>query len=529
MKSKKTHDKSSGFPLHSNHIAPTGQIPIGDLSLTVMAQRTDAASKRKSKIGDRIFIIICVVLSIAVIVAVLLPMLLGREPGAEDEPPFENTPDNTLENPPQDVPDSPEDPPVEPPKEEWVTGRLTFNMGTFLADYVEKFGKEPAFDYLLTFTYDDPVNVIDQCAATLLNHYDFNGQTVSVPVAYRYRKIVKTYIIDAALEVRLQTPFDQEASTEQTLLCISRAARRLAAILADNGKGTALIPDDILTDFEKSKVVLDADDADAYNLAQSTLWAIGSKERIESSLQDICQNTARALMVLLHGYTPPLFYDNPQVDPALQPYDEQMLEIMDQLAERLRELLDTVLIKEDPPQEITTAGFSVVKFYQAVMAHLPSLVEEFTDMTYEDFLVQVAGGKMEVINDTTYIFGRTDAYAQNVVIGEAVTIDFNQLSELVNQLSFEIVDDDMIDELNMTDQADIIFRHPHEFMISNWSVFGTQKKCSYPSDILPISLLTAGCDGKGNYYLRSANYAAILTEAQYNKFIKICSPRSADS
>ena len=525
MKSKKTHDKSSDIPLHSNYITPTGQVPIGDLSLTVMAQRTDAASKRKSKIGDRIFIIVCVVLSFAVIVAVLLPMLLGKEPGAEDKPPLDDTPDIDSVNPPQDDSDSSDDPPVEPPKEEWVTGRLTFNMGTFLADYVEKFGKEPAFDYLLTFTYDDPVNIIDQCAAILLNHYEFGGQKIAIPVSYRYQKIVKTYLIDAALAVRLQTPFDQEASTEQTLLCISRAARNLAIILADNGEGMALIPEDILSDFEKNKVVLDADDADAYNLAQSTLWAIGSEERIESSLQDICQNTARALMVLLHGYTPPLFYDNPQLDPALQPYDEQMLKMMDQVAIRLRELLDTVLIKEDPPQEITTAGFSMVKFYQTVMEHLPSLVEEFTDMTYEHFLVQVAWGKMEVINDTTYIFGRTDAYAKNAVIGTPVNIDFNRLGELVDQLSFEKTEFDTVTELNITYQADVVFRHAHEFMISGWTVFGTQKKFSYPSDILPIALLTAGCDGSGNYYLKSADYIAVLTEKQYNQFIEICSSK----
>jgi hypothetical protein len=332
-----------------------------------MAQHPDAASKRKSKIGDRIFIIICVVLSLAVIVAVLLPMLLGKEPGVEGKPPLDDTPDIAPENPPQDEPDSPENPPVEPPMEEWVTGRLTFNIGVFLVDYVEKFGKEPAFDYLLTFTYEDPVNIIDQCAATLLNHYEFGDQKVSIPVAYRYRKIVKAYIIDAALEVRLQTSFDQEASTEQTLLAISRAARRLAAILADNGEGLALIPEDILSDLEQSKAALVADDADAYNLAQSNLWAIGSEERIESSLQDICQNTARALMVFLHGYTPPLFYDNPQVDPTLQPEDEQMLEILNQLAARLRELLDTALIKEDSSQEITTAGFSMVIFCPRVM------------------------------------------------------------------------------------------------------------------------------------------------------------------
>jgi hypothetical protein len=163
------------------------------------------------------------------------------------------------------------------------------------------------------------------------------------------------------------------------------------------------------------------------------------------------------------------------------------------------------------------------------MEHLPSLVEEFTDMTYEHFLVQVACGKMEVINDTTYIFGRTDAYAKIAIVGTKESIDFNRLSELVSQLSFEIIDDGRIDELNMTYQADIIFRHPHEFMISNWSVFGTQKKCSYPSDILPISLFTAGHDGSGHYYLRSANYAAVLTENQYKDFIKICSPRPADS
>lgn len=514
---------------------PPGKISIGDPRLSAMARRPDTAErKRKSQIGARIFIITCVVLSLAVIVAVLLPMMLGKEPGVPDTPP-DQSPDLPPEEPddkpdlPPDEPDPPTDEPIDPPvdepdppAEEWVTGRLEFKVQTFLPAYTNQFGTAPKFDYLLSFTYEDPTPVLEQCASILLEHYCLDKQKVSFPHAVKYRTIVQAFLIDAALEVRLETPFDEKATVQQTLTAVSRAAHRLIPLLADNGEGLAIIPESVLSDLQR-KIDIVSEERKAFFQSQSTLWAMGTKEDVEASLGGMCQNTARALMVLLHGYTPPPSFDNPQEDPTLSPYDEQMLQRMDQLAVRLRELLGKVSRYSYVWENEMTVGFCPIKFHQIVMENFPALVEEFCGVTYEQFLMQVANGKLATVGDDLYIFGRTDFYATNCVVGNPRIIDFNRLGELVRPLEFEKVEAEDIQEMDLTCSADVVFFHAHLFFIPEWDVFGSWKKFSYPSNILPLSLFTAGHDAHGNYYLRSGNYVALLTESQYDEFIDICS------
>lgn len=520
-KSRRSQPESSNIP---DRFYPSGKFSIHDPRLSAMARRPDVSEKkRKSQIGARISMIICVTLSLAVIVAVLLPMLLGKEPGVSDTPPEQNPilpPDD-----PDLPPDEPVDPPVDdpdPPAEEWVTGRLEFNVNTFLANYVEQFGEEPKFDYLLSFTHEDPTPVLEQCASILLKHYTLDKQEVSFPHAIKYRRVVEAFLIDAALEIRLETPFDEEATVQQTLTAISRAAHRLARLFVDNGEGLAIIPESDLSALQR-KLDIVSDERDAFFRFQSTLWAIGAEVSVNAALNGMCQSTARALMVLMQGYTPPSSFDNPQEDPTLSPYDEQMLQMMDQLAVRLNELLEKVSCYSYVGEGKTEVGFCPIKFHQIVMEHLPALVEEFCGVPYEQFLMQVAGGKMATVNDVPRIFGRTDFYAMNCVVGNQRIIDFNRLSDLVRQLEFEKVETEDINEMDLTWSADVIFRDSYAFFIPEWDVFGAQNKFSYPSNILPITLFSVGYDNYDTYYLRSGNYIAPLSEFQYKEFIDICS------
>ena len=149
------------------------------------------------------------------------------------------------------------------------------------------------------------------------------------------------------------------------------------------------------------------------------------------------------------------------------------------------------------------------------MEQFPSLVEEFSEWSYLDFIRQAASGKFEW--DNRYIiYGRADAYAEYCLVGPKRTVNLDRLSQLVGQLNFELSD------VRITPTADLVFYDGTTFRLpteafSSWKYFET------PRDILTVSLLTAGVDESGCYYLKSANYAAVLTASQYREFVEIFS------
>ena len=348
MKRKRSHDKQIGQQSSYPSYSYSSPAYMGDPRLSAMAQPKESPqAKKKSKVTSRLVSVVCLVLSVSLLIGIFV--LLMRQESDPPPPPSNEQiepPDNT---PSPNLPQGSDSTDVSPPSEGWVIGRLTFNIGSFVDEYQKKHGEDPQFNYHTTHTQDlaDDV-VLDRCAILLLKHYYHNGQAVEFANALRYRRIVKIYLIDAAMGLRLSMPHDQEADVWNTLSAISHAAERLSALLCDNGKGEGMMPDYVLDEISDKFSMYDADLQEAFCQSQGIVWTpYGNPATIESALDQVCWTTARSFVHLFHSYLLNSSLEAARKNTPQAEYDQQMLQLAEQMLARLRELLETVLIRTE--------------------------------------------------------------------------------------------------------------------------------------------------------------------------------------
>ncbi len=492
---------------------------MGDPRLAKMAEPKESPKKqRRSKIAAKITTIVGALLALSVMAAVFVPMLrdhFASLPEDPVEPPITEPIEPPVYPPDDTVPPSPG--PDDTPEEEWIQGRLTFNTQAFLLEYESRYGKPPQFDYGVNDTYYSSWSIdptLEQCIKVFWHHFQLDGEKVVFSNVYRYTRIARAYLIDAALDLRHRTPFDESASVQDTLLVVANAAERLARIACDNGQGSAMIP--IAEDME-DRATMAKNVFDGYGIAQDTVWSsYVLPENAQAALDDVSATTARALILLLHGYNYQRSNDTPQTQ-----QDEYMMQLTQQLTADLRELLDSVTIYSQPDgSSYVSVGFSPAKFHQVVQKNLPELIERYTEESYLQFITHATFSHIPEKYRQWQIAARFDPYAEYCVIAPSQEVDFERLTKLLGQLTFEPFTTDI------TAQADIVFRSYNMFRVTNSKLYEFRPELPVMQDFLPISLLRAGYDESGNYYLQSAGYCARLTDEQYAEFIAICSPKS---
>ena len=524
--------------------APYGSF-MGDPRLAKMAEPKESPKKqRRSKIAAKITTIVGALLSLSVIAAVFVPMLRDHFASLPEDPvqppitapitPPVDPPIDPPVDPPIDPPSQPIDPPVEP---EWEKAKLSFDRNHFKRKYTSAYNANLTIKYV--YNQSSLVglnNLLDRWTDVMLQSFQHNGKfvTFSSSSISSTKQIVKFFIFDGLCELRARKGADDTVSEQDCLDIIAYAADQISNFTYVLGNYAKLGDEcsDVLLGLNRStlnEVYEQSLQLQAIHTARQ-----GSYGTIDDAIDSYSISVARAMVLLLFGYTHPVYdavtsesehqyrqmyftYLNQSLDNnQMQIYTEQIAAIVrEQFAQFHTHTIDYQ--HRDP---VDCLDFIPFKMWQAVIDALPTMVEQTTGMSYSEFLT---GGHM---SPAWYIDleSRYNSYGSYTVQGTARHVYRDRLNALLAQLTFEPGD------IRLTKQCEISYTEQifpafggeqHLYLATNHTAISPE--------LLFLPLFSAGYTETGSYYLQSSHYFAPLTEEQYKEFVAICSSETLAS
>jgi len=514
--------------------APYGSF-MGDPRLAKMAEPKESPKKqRRSKITAKITTIVGALLALSVMVAVFVPMLRDHFASLPEDPvqPPITAPITPPVDPPVDLPIDPPSQPIDPPAApEWEKAKLTFNPDHFKRRYKNTQSGPLMINYPHSqASFVGLTGLLDRWSDVLLQTFQYDGKFVTFRSSSlsKAQLLARFFMYDALCELRAEKGPGDSVTEHECLEIVAFAADQMSNF-------TYVFGNEAKIGDEYTNVFLGLYRSELPNFYEQSLRLqschtamANTPDDINAAIDDYATSVARAMVLLLFGYTHPVFgtvtneveleyyqtyysHLNQSLDAGqMQTYTEHIAAIVrEQFAEY------RTYTTENSYQPITCLDFVPFKMWQAVIDALPTMVEQTTGMTYPEF---IKGGYM---SPAWYmeqkLQGRYNSHSNYAVQGAAYQIDLKRLNALLAQLTFEASD------IHLKKQCEISYAE------SIFPAFGEEERL-YPNtnytaispDLLSFPLFTAGYTEVGDYYLQSSHYFAPLTEEQYKIFIEIC-------
>lgn len=523
--------------------APHYSTFMGDPRLAMLAKPKESPQKRqRRKIAAKMTTIVGALLALAMLAAVFIPMLREHFASLPEDPPVDPPVDHPVDPPidppdvqPVDPPDQPVDPPIDP---EWEKAKFSFDCQHFKKNYIARYKTDLVIKYDRYTTFVGLSGLLDRWSDLMLQSFQYNGKFVTFRSSSMswVRRLAKIFIFDALCELRTRKGVVDTVSEQECLDIVAYAADQISNFTYIRGSGAKIGEEYFYILAEVDRVSL----SETYEKSLRLQTVHTAKQyysgTIDTAIDTYSISVARAMVLLLFGYTHPV-YDNFTANATeLQYYqtyfsrlnqslDEEQMELyIKQIAEIVREQFDEYPTYMSAHQQdmINCLDFVPFKMWQAVIDALPTMVEQTTGMSYPEF---IQGGHM---SPAWYmeqkLQGRHNSYSDYVVQGEAHTVDRDRLNTLLAQLTFEA------GNIHIKKQCEISYAEPIFPALGNDErLYLSTNYTAISPDLLTFPLFTAGYTETGSYYLQSSHYFAPLTEEQYQEFIEICTKGTLSS